>query len=81
MQFEHAKQLFGSFSYGSDSAPLVSGKGIPRPAGESRMKDLRTLTLVDITLPAGQVPLIPRVHEILGEFIMNVRRITLTLYD
>ena len=45
------------------------------------MKDLRTLTLVDITLPAGQVPLIPRVHEILGEFIMNVRRITLTLYD
>ena len=52
---------------------------LPRPPGESQMKDFRTLTLGQIDLPAGCGPLTLRAVDIPGQSVMDVRRVTLTL--
>jgi hypothetical protein len=60
--------------------PLYTNQDtLPRPNGESQMKDFRTLKLGEITLPAGQGPLTLRAVEIPGKSVMDVRRVTLTL--
>lgn len=52
---------------------------LPRPDGESQMKDFRTLKLGEVTLPAGKGPLTLRAIDIPGQSVMDVRRVTLTL--
>ena len=52
---------------------------LPRPQGESQMKEFHTLMLGEITLPAGRGPLTLRALNIPGSSVMDVRRITLTL--
>lgn len=52
---------------------------LPRPDGESQMKEFRTLHLGEINLPSGQGPLTLRAIKIPGKSVMDVRRLTLTL--
>jgi hypothetical protein len=60
--------------------PLYTNQDtLPRPDGESQMKDFRTLNLGEIQLTKGVVPLTLRATEIPGQSVMDVRRITLTL--
>ena len=52
---------------------------LPRPPGESQMKEFRTLKLGEVSLPAGIGPLTLRALDIPGQSVMDVRRVTLTL--
>lgn len=52
---------------------------LPRPHGESQMKEFRTLKLGEIALKRGTAPLALRALEIPGKSVMDVRRITLML--
>jgi len=52
---------------------------LPRPHGESQMKDFRPLKLGDITLAKGRGPLTLQAAQIPGHSVMDVRRVTLTL--
>lgn len=60
--------------------PLYTNQDtLPRPHGESSMKEFRPLKLGEITLEKGQAPLTLRALEIPGQSAMDVRRVTLTL--
>lgn len=60
--------------------PLYTNQDtLPRPHGESQMKEFRPLKLGAITLEKGQAPLTLRALEIAGQSVMDVRRVTLTL--
>ena len=60
--------------------PLYTNQDtLPRPAGESQMKEFRTMKLGEISLPAEQGPLTLRALNISGKSVMDVRRLTLTL--
>ncbi len=60
--------------------PLYTNQDtLPRPHGESQMKDFHTLNLGTISLPKGQGPLTLRALDIPGKTVMDVRRVTLTL--
>lgn len=60
--------------------PLYTNQDtLPRPHGESQMKEFRPLKLGEIDLKSGQAPLTLRAVEIPGRSVMDVRRITLTL--
>jgi arylsulfatase A-like enzyme len=62
--------------------PLYTNQDtLPRPHGESQMKEFRTLNLGEIQLSAGQAPLILRAREVPGNSVMDVRRVTLTLLN
>ena len=52
---------------------------LPRPHGESQMKEFRPLNLGIIDLQQGPAPLTLRALEIPGQSVMDVRRVTLTL--
>jgi hypothetical protein len=52
---------------------------LPRPHGESQMKDFRTLVLGDIVLSAGDGDLVLQALQIPGQSVMDLRRLTLTL--
>jgi hypothetical protein len=54
---------------------------LPRPDGESRMKDFRTLVLGEVELAAGTGPMTLRATEIPGRSVMDLRRVTLTLRE
>ena len=60
--------------------PLYTNQDtLPRPHGESSMKEFRPLKLGEITLEQGQAPLTLRALEIPSQSVMDVRRVTLTL--
>ena len=60
--------------------PLYTNQDtLPRPLGESKMKEFRPLKLGVIKLEQGQAPLVLRALEIPGQSVMDVRRVTLTL--
>ena len=60
--------------------PLYTNQDtLPRPHGESQMKEFRTLKLGEITLEKGAKPLTLRALDIPGKSVMDVRRVTLTL--
>jgi arylsulfatase A-like enzyme len=60
--------------------PLYTNQDtLPRPEGESQMKEFRTLSLGEFNLPTGQGPLTLRATDIPGKSVMDVRRVTLTL--
>jgi len=73
--------LAGKVAPGWDPPLYTNQDTLPRPDGESQMKEFRTLKLGEITLPAGQAPLSLRALEIPGKSVMDVRRVTLTLLD
>jgi len=54
---------------------------LPRPHGESTMKEFRPLKLGTIRLQKGKGPLVLRALEVPGQGVMDVRRVTLTLLD
>ena len=60
--------------------PLYTNQDtLPRPPGESKMKEFRPLSLGVISLKKGQTPLTLRALEIPGKSVMDVRSVTLTL--
>jgi arylsulfatase A-like enzyme len=78
LSFKQAR-LSGRVAPGWDPPLNTNQDTLPRPHGESQMKEFRTLRLGEITLPSGQAPLTLRALEIPGASVMDVRRITLTL--
>ncbi len=74
-------RLSGKVSPGWDPPLYTNQDTLPRPDGESQMKEFRTLNLGQMKLQAGQGPLTLRAIEIPGKSVMDLRRITLTLLD
>jgi hypothetical protein len=71
-------RLKGTVTPGWDPPLYTNQDTLPRPKGESQMKEFRTLRLGEIRLPAGQGPLTLRALDIPGKSVMDVRRVTLT---
>ena len=71
--------LTGKVGPGWDPPLYTKQDTLPRPDGESQMKEFRPLSLGEIELPAGQGALTLRALEIPGKSVMDVRRVTLTL--
>ena len=78
LSFQTAK-LSGQVTPGWDPPLNTNQDTLPRPDGESQMKEFRTLNLGEVSLPAGIGPLTLRALEIPGKSVMDVRRVTLTL--
>ncbi|MEZ6055974.1 MAG: sulfatase-like hydrolase/transferase [Planctomycetaceae bacterium] len=71
--------LSGKVQPGWDPPLYTNQDTLPRPAGESQMKDFRTLEFGEVSLPAGIGELTLRGISIPGKSIMDLRRLTLTL--
>ena len=74
-------RLVGKVAPGWDPPLYTNQDTLPRPDGESQMKEFRSLKLGEMKLPAGQGPLTLRALDIPGGSVMDVRRITLTLLE
>ncbi|NLF70691.1 MAG: arylsulfatase [Candidatus Anammoximicrobium sp.] len=72
-------RLAGKVQPGWDPPLYTNQDTLPRPAGESPMKEFRTLELGEMNLEAGRGPLTLRAIEIPGQSVMDVRRVTLNL--
>ena len=72
-------RLSGRVAPGWDPPLNTNQDTLPRPRGESQMKEFRPLNLGVIELKRGQGPLTLRATEIPGKSVMDVRRVTLTL--
>jgi arylsulfatase A-like enzyme len=71
--------LEGIVAPGWDPPLYTNQDTLPRPDGESPMKEFRTLKLGEINLSAGHGPMTLRALRIPGQSVMDVRRLTLTL--
>ncbi len=74
-------RITGKVAPGWDPPLYTNQDTLPRPDGESQMKEFRTLNLGEVNLPAGEGPLTLRALEIPGKSVMDVRRVTLTLLE
>jgi len=74
-------RLAGKVEPGWDPPLYTNQDTLPRPAGESQMKEFRTLRLGTMDLDGGQGPLTLRALEIPGRTVMDLRRVTLTLME
>ena len=74
-------RLAGRVAPGWDPPLNTNQDTLPRPPGESQMKEFRSLKLGEMRLSAGQGPLTLRALEIPRQYVMDVRRVTLTLLD
>ncbi|QDT53660.1 Arylsulfatase [Caulifigura coniformis] len=72
-------RLKGKVEPGWDPPLYTNQDTLPRPHGESQMKEFRTLNLGVIELKQGEAPLVLKALEIPGKSVMDVRRVTLTL--
>jgi arylsulfatase A-like enzyme len=72
-------RLTGKVAPGWDPPLNTNQDTLPRPHGESQMKDFRSLNLGTIDLKQGEAPLVLKAIEIPGKSVMDVRRVTLTL--
>jgi len=72
-------RVTGKVAPGWDPPLYTNQDTLPRPHGESQMKDFRSLNLGTIELKQGAAPLTLRAVEIPGKNVMDVRRVTLTL--
>ena len=72
-------RLEGRVNTGWDPPLLTNQDTLPRPHGESTMKEFRPLSLGRISLESGRASLQLRALKIPGKSVMDVRRITLTL--
>jgi hypothetical protein len=75
----NGSKLNGKVSPGFESPLYTNQDTIPRPVGESRMKEFRTLNLGTMRLEKGRGLLTLRALEIAGKSVMDVRQVTLTL--
>ena len=80
LAFREAR-LVGKVAPGWDPPLYTNQDTLPRPDGESQMKEFRSLKLGEMKLPVGQGPLTLRALDIPGGSVMDVRRITLTLVE
>ncbi len=78
LAFRGAK-LTGRVSPGWDPALYHNQDTLPRPAGESQMKDFRPLNLGRVRLEQGRGELTLRALRVPGKSVMDVRRVNLTL--
>ncbi|HCN78000.1 MAG TPA: N-acetylgalactosamine 6-sulfate sulfatase [Verrucomicrobiales bacterium] len=74
-------RLSGKVQPGWDPPLYTNQDTLPRPHGESTMKEFRTLSLGKMRLESGQGTLTLRALEIPGKSVMDVRRVTLTLLE
>jgi len=74
-------RLTGTVQPGWDPPLYTNQDTLPRPHGESQMKEFRTLQLGRLPLKAGTGPLSLRALAIPGASVMDVRRLTLTLVE
>jgi hypothetical protein len=74
-------RLAGTVTPGWDPPLHANQDTLPRPDGESRMKDFRPLVLGEVELTAGTGPMTLRATEIHGKSVMDLRRVTLTLKE
>ncbi|CAA9438126.1 MAG: Arylsulfatase [uncultured Phycisphaerae bacterium] len=72
-------KLAGKVSPGWDPPLYTNQDTLPRPAGESRMKEFRPLNLGTVRLERGRGPLTLKALEVPGRSVMDVRLVTLTL--
>lgn len=72
-------RLRGVVKPGWDPPLFTNQDTLPRPHGESQMKEFRTLVLGDIVLSAGDGDLVLQAVQIPGQSVMDLRRLTLTL--
>ena len=72
-------RVTGRVTPGWDPPLNANQDTLPRPHGESQMKEFHPLKLGEIDLRAGVAPLVLRALEIPGKSVMDVRRVTLTL--
>ncbi len=72
-------KLAGKVQPGWDPPLYTNQDTIPRPAGESQMKEFRPLKLGTIKLEKGRGPLTLRALEMPGQSVMDVRALYLTL--
>ena len=72
-------ELKGKVEPGWDPPLYTNQDTLPRPDGESQMKDFRLLDLGEMRLPVGRGELTLRAIDIPGKSVMDVRRVTLTL--
>ncbi len=78
LTFQDAR-LSGRVAPGWDPPLNTNQDTLPRPHGESQMKEFRPLNLGFVELNRGQAPLTLRATEIPGKSVMDVRRVTLIL--
>jgi hypothetical protein len=71
--------LTGRVTPGWDPPIYTNQDTLPRPHGESQMKEFRPLQLGTINLERGAGEITLRALEIPGKSVMDVRRVTLTL--
>ncbi len=74
-------RLTGRVTPGWDPPLNTNQDTLPRPPGESQMKEFHALHLGQISLQAGAGSLTLKALEIPSKSVMDVRRITLTLVD
>ena len=72
-------ELKGKVSLGWDPPLYTNQDTLPRPDGESQMKDFNRLDLGEMRLQVGRGELMLRAIDIPGMSVMDVRRVTLTL--
>jgi arylsulfatase A-like enzyme len=75
----NGSRLTGRVTPGWDPPLNMNQDTLPRPKGESQMKEFQTLSLGTIHLEKGSGPLILRALEIPEASVMDVRRVTLML--
>jgi arylsulfatase A-like enzyme len=73
------RQLVGKITIPWDPPLHTDQDTLPRPAGESKMKDFRSLTLGEMDLVAGEGKLVLRALEIPGSAVVDLRRVILSL--
>ncbi len=73
------RRLTGRVEPGWDPPLYTNQDTLPRPPAESQMKEFRPLDLGTIPLESGTGELTLRALEIPGRYVMDVRRLTLTL--
>jgi len=71
--------LKGKVTEAFDSPLKYEQDTIPRPDGESVMRDFRTMTLGEVRLEPGKGELKLRATDIPGKSVMELRRVTMTL--
>jgi arylsulfatase A-like enzyme len=78
LSFQGSK-LTGKVAPGWDPPLYTNQDTLPRPAGESQMKEFRPLSLGTVRLEKGRGPLALRALQVPGGYVMDVRRVNLTL--
>jgi hypothetical protein len=78
LTFQSAR-VTGEVAPGWDPPLYTNQDTLPRPDGESQMKEFRPLSLGTVRLQKGRGPLILRATEIPGGAVMDLRALTLTL--